>query len=257
MIRRPSSHTTLDLAGLRSEFGITQAQLADELGVEQQQICKWERSSDMRTSRLRTLIEALGRLASEPAEVALLARVGPRVFEVRLPAASVSPGLPNDRRAFRVRAWSDHRVEAAFIGQGFVAVGDDDREVRGPYPPNPSDEVIRAQLHRDWPDKGRQTIGIWTSYWRTFLNSMQKDDIVVFAPKAPWVAIGEVIGPYEYVEDESDGRLRHRRPVRWLNPDVTRSAVDDDLLGVINAPGTICEIGRPDAANRLVEIAGR
>jgi transcriptional regulator with XRE-family HTH domain len=257
MLRRLPTTTTIDLAGLRSHLGITQAQLADELGVEQQQVWKWERATDMRTSRLRRVIEALGRISAEPVGFALLASVGTRTFEVRLPDPSPPAVLPHDRRAFRVRAWSDHRIEAAFISQGFVAIGDDANEVRGPYPLNPSDEVIRAQLGRDWPDKGPQTIGIWTSYWRTFLNTMQTGDIVVFAPKAPWVAIGEISGPYEYAGDEREGRLRHRRPVRWLNPDLTRTAVDDDLLGVINAPGTICEIGRPDAATRLIETATR
>lgn len=234
---------------------MTQSQLAEELGVEQQQVWKWERTNDMRTERLRTHVEALGRLVTEPTTVEVVARIGDSSFEIRLPEPSVGPQSHGVRKAYRVRAWSDHRIEAAFIGEGFVAVGDDDREVHGPYTPSPTDDQIRAQLQRDWPDKGRQTIGIWTSYWRTFLNKMAAGDIVVFAPKAPWLAIGEITGPYEYSAGATDGRLRHRRPVRWINPDVTRSTVDADLMAVINAPGTICEIGRPDAARRLEEIA--
>jgi hypothetical protein len=54
---------------------------------------------------------------------------------------------------------------------------------------------------------------------------------------------------------EPDGKLRHRRPVRWLATHLARNRLDPDLLRVVNAPGTICTIGAPRAAERLRRIA--
>jgi transcriptional regulator with XRE-family HTH domain len=258
MLRRSAPQTvpSMDLAALRSHLGVSQNQLAREMGVDPQQIWKWERSTNMRTGRLASVVDALGRIAGRSTVTRHLATLGDETIEIAFPS-DAPPAEPASStvRAFRVRAWNDHRIERAFIDRGFVAVSDDNREVKGPYPANPTDDVIRAQLNRDWPDKGRQTIGIWTSYWRTFLNSMQTGDVIVFAPKAPWVAIGTIAGPYRYDADEPEGKLRHQRPVGWVNPDVTRSTIDADLLGVINAPGTICEIDRVNAAERLIDAA--
>jgi transcriptional regulator with XRE-family HTH domain len=237
MLRRSRPPAVVDLAQLRRQLGVTQAQLAREMGVEPEQVRGWERAADLRTAGLRDQVEALGRLAAEPASVEVVAQIGDRSFELRLPeppaaTPEVSAGA---RRAFRVRAWSDHRIGASFAEDGFVAVGDDARDRY----------------------RGARAVGMWTSYWRTFLTTMDAGDIVVFAPRAPWVAIGEITGPYEYASDPTHGTPRHRRPVRWINPDVSRATVDADLLGAINDPGTIREINRPNAARRLDDTARR
>lgn len=48
------------LTEVRSQMGITQAQLAASMGVEQSTISRMESQSDMQISTLRRIIEALG-----------------------------------------------------------------------------------------------------------------------------------------------------------------------------------------------------
>lgn len=63
MIDRSSPRHTNDskIAAARIAAGITQAQLAEKLGVIQQQIARWETGeSEPRTSTLKKIGEALG-----------------------------------------------------------------------------------------------------------------------------------------------------------------------------------------------------
>lgn len=257
--RSNADRPALSLSGVREALGVSQSQLAERLGVLQQQVWKWERSPTLTVPTLRTIIEGLGIIKGRSAALRLVAKVGDEEFDVVLAKtlAAADPKSDDDQRAFRIRAWNDYRLERAFLDHGFVAIGDDDVELHGAHPTDTSDESIRQRLNADWPTKGRQTIGIWTAYWRTFLNEMRDGDVVVFAPKAPWVAVGEVSGPYRYEASEPFGRLRHQRPVRWLNPDVDRASLPDDLLRVVNAPGTIARIGAANAASRLSKLADR
>ena len=262
MLRRKQSspQTPVTLAELRQELGVSQGQLGRELDVAQQQVWKWERARDLRLSTLTEYVGGLGKALGHPALVRVLAEIDGDRFELAMPDASPpeseEPVSSDDRSsAFRIRAWSDPRIEHAFLTQGIICIGDDASELHGKQPDHPSDQQIRDRLRRDHPDKGAQTIGIWTAYWRTFFNEMNEGDVVVFAPKGSWVSIGEIAGPYEYAPDEPNGKLRHRRPVRWLATHMARNRLDPDLLQVVNAPGTICTIGAPRAAERLRRIA--
>jgi restriction system protein len=49
--------------------------------------------------------------------------------------------------------------------------------------------------------------------------------------------------------------VRHSREVKWLNLEVPRSVVDQDLLYSFGALMTICEIRRNDAENRIRKMA--
>jgi len=50
----------IDLAQLRREIGVTQAELADRLGVKQAAVSKLERKTDLLVSSLTNYLEALG-----------------------------------------------------------------------------------------------------------------------------------------------------------------------------------------------------
>jgi transcriptional regulator with XRE-family HTH domain len=236
---------------------VSQAQLGEVLGVSQQQVWKWERARDLRVSTLTEFVRALGIVAGRSSSLRVVADLNGEQVEIAFPETSETASeedqmqLADLSSAYRIRAWSDPRLEHAFLTQGIIAMGDDLTELHGKQPDHPSDDQIRDRLRRDHPDKGTQTIGIWTAYWRTFFNDMSEGDVVVFAPKGSWVAIGEITGPYEYEANEPNGKLRHRRRVKWLGTHVPRNALDADLLRVVNAPGTICTIGAPRAAERL------
>lgn len=84
-----------------------------------------------------------------------------------------------------------------------------------------------------------------------FINVMQVGDIVVSPLKTQsCIAIGEVAGPYM---QRSDGGPM--RQVKWLRTDIQRDAFKQDLLYSFGAIGTICEISRNDALNRVLAVA--
>jgi hypothetical protein len=68
------------------------------------------------------------------------------------------------------------------------------------------------------------------------------------------VAIGELVGPYHYV-DNVEPRARHRRPVAWVNTGVARDAFGRDLLVTLNGHHTVQEFTAPEAASRLKALA--
>jgi DNA-binding Xre family transcriptional regulator len=55
-----ASSTRFDLASLRRSRGLSQAALAQRLGITQSDVSKLERRSDIRLSTLRSAVEALG-----------------------------------------------------------------------------------------------------------------------------------------------------------------------------------------------------
>jgi transcriptional regulator with XRE-family HTH domain len=75
----------IDLAGIRKATGLTQVELASNLGVGQAQVSKIERQSDMLISTLAAYLDALGvrarlviEIGEETATYDLTARRGKR-----------------------------------------------------------------------------------------------------------------------------------------------------------------------------------
>lgn len=68
------------------------------------------------------------------------------------------------------------------------------------------------------------------------------------------IAFGEVTGPYKY-DPRAEQPYRHSRTVKWLNTDVPRTALDQDLLYSLGAFMTVCEIKRNDAEKRIRSMA--
>lgn len=80
-------------------------------------------------------------------------------------------------------------------------------------------------------------------------------DLVVMPLKnSPALAIGRVTGPYHYRSEEADPSRRHVRPIEWVQVDVPRTAVKQDLLYSLGAFSTVCEVSRNDAAARVATL---
>ncbi len=69
------------------------------------------------------------------------------------------------------------------------------------------------------------------------------------------IAVGEITGSVLYEKDAPDPYCVSR-PVKWLNLEVPRSAVDQDLLDSFGAFMTICQVSRNDAEKRVRSMAG-
>ncbi|MGX1761695.1 hypothetical protein ACWIG5_33110 [Streptomyces lydicus] len=68
------------------------------------------------------------------------------------------------------------------------------------------------------------------------------------------VAIGRVVGGYEYHPAAADG-MRHVRRVEWLVTDIDQQAVQSDLLDSMGSLLTVFELSRFGAAERVAALA--
>ena len=156
-----------------------------------------------------------------------------------------SDSPPRDDRVvtvWRLRAWDDEQLQEAWLQDAVVSISED---VTGDMSRRPSRAVIKRRLELAHPDKGEHTIGIWAGYWCAFLQ-MAPGDLVVVPLAGQEVAVAEVVGDYEYVPDDPNPRLRHRKAVRWLTR-MPRRLLPDDIRKTVNSPGTICRVRAPDA----------
>ncbi len=166
-------------------------------------------------------------------------------------AAMTTTPSPFAPRAYRVHAWQDPRLEQEMIANGFVAVGGAEiGDLTGANDP----EFIRTWLTKSMPDRTPRAIALFVGYRRRFLWDAVPGDLVILPTRDRCVAIGEVVGPYHYV-DNVQARARHRRPVAWINAGVPRDAFSPDLLVTLKGQHTVQDFTAPDAASRLKALA--
>jgi transcriptional regulator with XRE-family HTH domain len=246
------------LGDLRQRLGVRQQQLADVLGTTQPSVLKTERSSDPQLSSIRRYVEALGHQAGRDATLEVNALVGDDRVLLRFPPPEepervVTAGSPTDpRTCWRLRVWNEE-LEERFLTENRIAISDDDI---GDLTDWPSSTEVRSRLRTvpSFSKKTEQAIGLFVSYWTAFRVEMQPDDVVVVPLTGRRAAIGVIDGPYRYRADEVDSKMRHVRDVRWVRV-VDRSGLDEPVRKVVNAPGTICRVQAPGAAQRLVPLA--
>jgi len=100
--------------------------------------------------------------------------------------------------------------------------------------------------------KPRQAGNVAGQLW-PFAIAMKVGDIVVLPRKlTSQVALGTVAGPYKHAK--VGGQYRHTRPVKWVRPDVPRTAFRQDLLYSFGTFMTVCNISRNDAERRIAEV---
>jgi len=256
----------MGLAELRTTLGVTQGDLARQLGTSQAAVLKTERSSDPRLSSIWRYVVALGAQLGGPSRLEVVAVVDGEEYPLSVPkendmtpiaprsgprtamrTASMSPTQDRESRAWRVRAWDDPFLEQRFLDEHAVAMSNDELDDLTDFPDEGS---LRRRLQDAHPNRGPQAIGTFVRYWHNFRIDMTPDDMVVVPLSGRRAAVGEVAGDYEYVGDEPEPRFRHRRSVRWLGV-MERDDLDEDLRGVVNAPGTICRFRASNAADRL------
>lgn len=251
------------LAAVRQTVGVSQAQVAAELGTTQLGILKVERSSDPRWSTITRYLGGVAAAAGEIAETQLTVAIGRRRFSVAFPAEAEeggnevtppptagAPSTATETRSdvWRLRAWDDPALEDRFLVDNAIAISADEI---GDLSAWPSESELRARLRDAFPSRTEQAIGTFVGYWRMFCVEIQPGDLVIVPLTGRRAAIGEIASGYTYKPDEPDARFRHRRVVRWLRTTL-RSQLDDDVRKVVNAPGTICRINAADAAERIV-----
>lgn len=236
---------SVTLAWLRQRLGISQGQLAREIGTTQPSVLKIERSTDPQTSTLERYVEGLNSLVSQSVQLEICIVVDGQRLIVEIPydeGETMNATETKSHTDWRLRAWDDPVLEQRWLTEGVIAMSND--EV-GDLSDWPGDDALRRHLEAELTKRGdarsNQAYGTFVRYWRSFRLDMQPGDLVAVPLVGRRVAIGEIVGDYEYRPGEPDRRMRHVRRVRWIR-ESERSALDDRLRKVVNAPGTICQI---------------
>ena len=105
------------------------------------------------------------------------------------------------------------------------------------------------------------------NYWRSardqvwrFGREIKVGDLVVMPQKRPelygrrLIAIGRVVGPYENDPSQPEDTWQ-RRTVEWLQTDLPREVVQDDLRNSMDASSTVFSLKKNDAQFRIKYLA--
>lgn len=121
------------------------------------------------------------------------------------------------------------------------------------------DDSARAKLEQVYADvypqgsPGSQAVNrgqIWA-----FVRLIKKGDLILLPLKTTHaIAVGKVLGDYEYRTDLGD-LVRHVHQVKWLKTDISRAAIQQDLLYSLGSVLTVFKPTRNDAQHRLQVIA--
>ena len=136
-----------------------------------------------------------------------------------------------------VRAGKYGDAEQTAIEKGVVTIGWNDL----PDLATISSRESLADLYRKLrPDASSGKVANHVGQVWAFRSRIKKDDLVALPLKSrSAIAIGKMIGPYQYVTDMGDG-IRHVRKVEWLRTDIPRTAFDQDILHSLGAFMTVC-----------------
>ena len=156
------------------------------------------------------------------------------------------------KRAWLVRAGRLGEQEALTLKQNLAVVGwlqlpDLSRQ--------DTRESLMLLLQQTYPEASSKRLVNWRAQIWAFRHTISNGDLVVLPLKTTSaVAIGEVVAGYQYRPD-LPADARHTRPVKWLKPDLPRTAFGRDLLYSLGTFLTVCEIRRHDAVRRLENLA--
>ncbi len=111
-------------------------------------------------------------------------------------------------------------------------------------------EDLQKLLETRYPDfsSGKITVGVG-QIW-AFSKKMAPGDLVCLPTKSKTIYIGEITGDYKHNE-KGPNPYYHFRTVKWLEKDIPRSRIPQDILYSLGSIMTICSISKNDAEARL------
>lgn len=158
-------------------------------------------------------------------------------------------------RVWLIRAGREGRYEQLALGQEVCLIGWSDL---GGIEPAASRDDLKAKIAEVYGEATPASLASQAGQVYRFVHDVAIDDLVVLPlmTSPGHVAIGRVSGGYEYRADGAfEGTdARHTRPVEWLAPSLPYERFDSDLREAFGQQGTISAIGKPHAAQRIVEV---
>ena len=153
-------------------------------------------------------------------------------------------------KVYLARAGSNGEDEDYALENGLAIIGFRDF---GSLEHIDSYEDIVGLVRARQPDWKPAATGICAGQlWRFAIGVKEGDTVVLPRKLTSQIALGKVAGPYHYREIREE--FRHARPVKWIRPDVPRTAFQQDLLYSLGAAMTVCNISRNEAERRIAEV---
>ena len=152
------------------------------------------------------------------------------------------------QRLWLVRLGQNGEYEGAALDQNELSIG---FGILEDLSATKDRDAINAYFVKRFPDAKPRQLKNFASQVDQFVNRIQLGDVVVSPLKTQsCLAIGEIAGPYAQREDGGP-----MRKVTWLRTDVSRDTFKQDLLYSFGSIGTVCEISRNDALDRVLAVA--
>ena len=117
-----------------------------------------------------------------------------------------------------------------------------------------SREDLKEVMEEAYSYEKKRTIANFTGQVWAFYHKIQINDLVALPLKTQSaIALGKIIGPYEYRTDLGED-IHHTRKVQWIRKDIPRTDFDQDLLYSLGAFMTVCRIRRNNAEERVKKM---
>ena len=146
-------------------------------------------------------------------------------------------------REGREGIWVDLALEKSLIGLGWIDMPDLG-QVK-------ASQEIYELCRKVYPNAPIGKLKNSTAQLNSFRFRMKKNDLVLMPlRKRAGFAVGLVTGDYQYRNDLS-ADLRHIRSVKWIKTDLARTVFGQDLLYMLGYGGTISEVRRNNAEQRV------
>jgi hypothetical protein len=162
---------------------------------------------------------------------------------------------PDAQRAWIVRAGRDGQQEPLALDESVALIGWSDL---GELNATLSRDDLKKMIAQTWGEQSERSLAAQAGQIYRFIHDIELGDLVVLPLKTEpnHVAVGRVLGPYQNRADGdfagSDGR--HTRAVEWLETSLPYERFDADLREAFGLQGTVREITKPDAAERILDV---
>ncbi len=115
-------------------------------------------------------------------------------------------------------------------------------------------EQLLELLSQTYPDHKLNTIKNWMGQLWIFAREIKVGDIVALPMKTrSAVAFGRITGDYRH-DPNAPVDARHQRPVKWINTDIARIKIEQDLRFSLGGAMTVFAVKRNNAEARLTAL---
>jgi MoxR-like ATPase len=171
----------------------------------------------------------------------------------RAAVGSVSREAGESPRVWIVRAGRQGRDEHLALEQGVAVIGWSEI---GELSPLVSRDEIKRLLRESTGEEREPSLASQAGEIYRFIHEVEDGDLVVLPllSNPSHVAVGRTAGSYQYRSDGpfEDRDAKHTRPVNWLAKSLPYEAFGEDLQSSFGQQGTLSEISKPDAAQRIL-----